>query len=291
MNNLTTNIPIAKIYRDNHFNCRGEHGVDAFNVVELSNNIKAHGVLQPIIVRTKLAEEKADPNIAKFDYMLVAGYRRTLACEVAGLTEIPATVRDDLDHATAALINLSENLSREDLNILQEAITIEKLIQAGISNEKIAKQLGKSNSWVNIRIRLRKLPEAIQKESATGIFSEHHINSLARLETPEQQIQVAKEIKQHIERGVKKSNIKVGETPEGPTKQKVRQKGDIQLLINFLLNKVGTSITTVALAWCNGNATNKELWDELEKLQTKTGKKLSPPQDYRIPDVTEVPMS
>lgn len=138
---------------------------------ELSQSIKAFGVIQPISVR-RINEES---------YELIAGERRLRASELANLTKIPAIVVDYRDKESA-VIALVENLQRENLNFMEEAEGYNSLIQDhNFKQQELAEKLGKSQSTIANKIRLLKLPLDIQKALLENNLSERHGRALLKL--------------------------------------------------------------------------------------------------------------
>ena len=139
---------------------------------ELSDSIREHGVLQPLIVRPMLDGS----------YQLVAGERRWRASRLAGLTEVPVIVRA-LTDSEVAIIALIENLQREDLNPIEEAEGISRLIQEhGFTQEQAADKLGKSRSALTNTLRLMKLPEKVRGLVSDEFLSAGHARALLGLE-------------------------------------------------------------------------------------------------------------
>ena len=138
---------------------------------ELSESIKEHGVLSPITVR---------PLGNKFE--IIAGERRYKASTMAGLTEIPAMVvnMNDKESAEIALI---ENVQRKDLTPIEEAISYKKIfdMNIGISQEMLAKKLGKSQSAIANKLRLLNLSDEVQEALLENRISERHARSLLRI--------------------------------------------------------------------------------------------------------------
>lgn len=135
---------------------------------DLSESIRARGVLQPVLVRT-LGEGR---------YELVAGERRLRATRQAGLAEIPALVREMTDQESLA-IALIENLQREDLNAIEEAQGYHQLQQEfGLSQDELARQVGKSRSAVANALRLLNLPEAVRRDIQAGTVTAGHGRAL-----------------------------------------------------------------------------------------------------------------
>jgi ParB family transcriptional regulator, chromosome partitioning protein len=133
-----------------------QHFDDA-SLDDLTASVKEKGVLQPVLARKDPKGE---------GYILIAGERRWRAATAAGLTEIPALIRNEADHLEVALI---ENVQRENLNAFEEAEALLKLKQArGYTDEQLAKIIGKSRSSVTESLTLNGLPEAIKAECRTS---------------------------------------------------------------------------------------------------------------------------
>lgn len=157
-------IPLKEIWNDNDFNCRGDELVTV-DVLELAENIKDQGLLQPVVV----APIPADKPIPGYKYRLIVGFRRTLAHKHLRRETITAIVRDDIKTELQALsINLSENLHRRNLNILQEAKALLKMQKYGMDRQDYAALTGKSDGWVQVRLMLLELPGEVQAEVALG---------------------------------------------------------------------------------------------------------------------------
>ena len=150
---------------------------------ELANSIKEHGVFQPIIIKKSIK-----------GYEIIAGERRVKASKMAGLTEIPAIIRDFTDEEMME-IALLENLQRENLSAIEEANAYKKLLdQLDLTQENLAKRLGKSRSHITNMIGLLTLPEDIQKDISLKKISMGHARVLSKLEDEEQQRTLAKKI-------------------------------------------------------------------------------------------------
>ncbi|MDY6831342.1 MAG: ParB/RepB/Spo0J family partition protein [Thermodesulfobacteriota bacterium] len=142
----------------------------------LAESIKKEGVIQPVIVR------KTDTG-----YELVAGERRLRAARLAGLSQVPAVVREisDQQHLVYSIV---ENVQREDLNPLEEAQGYHMLVSTfGFSQEEVAAAVGKNRSTVANMLRLRNLPDAIKERIADGSISTGHARALLAAKTPQQQ--------------------------------------------------------------------------------------------------------
>jgi len=153
-------------------------------IEELAASIAEKGILQPIIVRRKNKDE----------YEIVCGERRFRAATLSGLEEMPAIIKDlaDTEFLEWALI---ENIQREDLNPLEEAEAYQRLSQEHqLSQDQIAKQLGKSRVAITNTMRLLRLPMDVRAYIADGLLMAGHARALLSLMTPEHQRQLAKRI-------------------------------------------------------------------------------------------------
>ncbi|MEZ5376706.1 MAG: ParB/RepB/Spo0J family partition protein [Acidimicrobiales bacterium] len=161
-------VPISAIAA-NEFQPRSRFDEEA--LVSLTESIRELGVLQPILVRRSGADR----------YELIAGERRWRAARRAGLAAVPAVVRD-ADDKTSLEHALVENLHREDLNALEEAAAYQQLIDDfSLTQEEVAKRVGKSRSAVANTLRLFQLPTSVQKLVASGELSAGHARALLAL--------------------------------------------------------------------------------------------------------------
>ena len=150
---------------------------------ELAVSIKEHGVIQPIIVRNVNGK-----------YEIIAGERRYKASALAGLTKIPAIIRD-LDDKESSKVALLENLQRKNLNPIEEARTYQKILEIDeMTQEELAKTMGKSQSAVANKIRLLSLPEEIQDALLKEEISERHARTLLNLTDIEEQKTMLKKV-------------------------------------------------------------------------------------------------
>ncbi|MFZ5945030.1 MAG: nucleoid occlusion protein [Bacillota bacterium] len=156
---------------------------DPVHLEELAQSIKEFGVLQPIIVR-KIGT----------GYELVAGERRFRASQLIGLKSVPAIVRNLSDKEIAEMA-LIENLQREDLNYFEEAEGYAKLIKEfGITQEEIAKRVGKSQSTIANKLRLLNLPADLRKEISVSVITERHARALLKLNDEKLQLKALQSI-------------------------------------------------------------------------------------------------
>lgn len=171
--NNVEEVDIAKVVPNPH---QPRMSFDGEKLQELSNSIKEHGIIQPIIVTEN-----------KGQYEIIAGERRLQAAKMAGFKNIPAVVRKANDQQKLELA-ITENVQRHDLNPVEEAKSYLKLSQEfDLSQEEVAKKVGKSRSAVANKLRLLNLPVEIQKALIGGQITEGHAKAILALENPEKQ--------------------------------------------------------------------------------------------------------
>ncbi|MFI7641504.1 ParB/RepB/Spo0J family partition protein [Nonomuraea sp. NPDC049400] len=157
---------------------------DEERLEELAASIREVGLLQPIVVRP----------VGGGQYELIMGERRWRACQQVGLDAVPAIVRNtqDTDLLRDALI---ENLQREQLNALEEAAAYQQLLDDfQATHEQLAQKVGRSRSHITNTLRLLNLPPEVQRTVAAGVISAGHARALLGLNSPEEQMQLAKRI-------------------------------------------------------------------------------------------------
>lgn len=153
-------------------------------IEELADSIREKGVLQPVIVKQKKGG----------DYELICGERRFRAATLCGLSEVPAIIKDvaDEDFLEWALI---ENIQREDLNPIEEAEAYQRLAEErAVSQEEVAKRVGKNRATVTNTLRLLRLPQEVKQYLIDGMLSAGHARAILGLLTPEHQRHMAKRI-------------------------------------------------------------------------------------------------
>jgi ParB family transcriptional regulator, chromosome partitioning protein len=206
-------------------------------IEELAKTLETHGIIQPIVVR-QYDEDK---------YEIIAGERRWRAANFLGWTTIPAIIKTYDDEKTAA-VALIENLQREELTAIEEAMAYAKLIDIhGLTQESLAQQLGKGQSTIANKLRLLKLPTSVQNALLEKEITERHARALIALKNlPEKQEQVFKEI---IDKGlnVKQTENRIKELLEKKTKPTVKRRSvllnkDVRIAVNTIRQSV-TMIT------------------------------------------------
>jgi ParB family chromosome partitioning protein len=183
-------IEVDKI-KPNPFQPRREF--DEERLKALADSIRQYGVLQPIVV-TRKEVEKADGLAA--EYELISGERRLRASKLAGLATIPAVIRQGENNLTKLELAIIENLQREDLNAIDRAKALAKLVdEFGISHAEVGAKIGKSREYVSNSIRLLALPEHMQQAVVGREMTEGHARTLLALnDRPEERETLFKEI-------------------------------------------------------------------------------------------------
>ena len=225
---------------------------------ELADSIKAHGVIEPIIVRDK-----------KDYYEIVAGERRWRAARMAGLKEIPALIREYSDSEISE-IALIENIQREDLTPLEEARAYKTLIdEYKLTQEELSSRISKSRAAIANSMRLLKLDEKVQAMLEEGSLTAGHARALLSLEEPEDQLKAAREvIGKNLSVRETEDLVKKWNTSSGKKEKKPSEK---DLVYRDLEEKIEKSLGTKVKISNKDNGTGKiEINyysdDELERI-------------------------
>lgn len=200
---------------------------------ELSESIKEHGVLQPIIVTKK-------DNY----YQIIAGERRWRASKKAGLKTIPVIVRN-YDAKKIREVSLIENLQRQDLNALDTAKAIKELMEEhSLTQEQLAKTLGKSRSAIANTLRILNLDERVQDMVQEGKLSEGHARTLASIESPQKQYKLAMDII-NLDLSVREAeNMAKEEKEEIKKKPASKKKSKLEAIYKDLENRIKSALGT-----------------------------------------------
>ncbi len=231
---------------------------------ELALSIKEHGVFQPIIIKKSIK-----------GYEIIAGERRVKASKMAGLEEIPAIIRDFSDNEMME-IALLENLQRENLNAIEESTAYKKLLETlGLTQEELAKRLGKSRSHITNMLGLLTLPDEVQQALSNKELSMGHARIISKLENKEQQIALTKKV---IEEGLSvrqleemtSSNERFVRAHEIKKKAKT-QNPEYQYLQEELCERLGTKVKVknnkIEISFVNGNDLKRLL--EIMNLESR----------------------
>jgi ParB family transcriptional regulator, chromosome partitioning protein len=178
-------------------------------IQELAASVKEHGIVQPLLV-TKSGEGR---------FQLIAGERRFRAAKLAGLETVPVVVKDSVAGLDALEIALIENIQREDLNPIEEAIAYRQLHdEFGLTQEEVARRVGKERSTVANHIRLLKLPDKVKALVAEGQLSMGHARALLAVESPTQIVRLAERVVRD-DLNVRQTEALVSPPPPKPKKK------------------------------------------------------------------------
>jgi ParB family chromosome partitioning protein len=208
--------------------------MDEGALYELAESIKAQGIMQPILVR-RLSE---GANAGKYE--IIAGERRSRAAKLAGLDTVPVLVRDVPNEAAAAMA-LIENIQREDLNPLEEAQGLQRLIKEfGLTHELAAQAVGRSRSAASNLLRLLNLADPVQSMLMAGDLDMGHARALLALDratqiTAANQISAKKMSVREAESLVKKLGAEFNLVPQKPKKEKSRDLKRVEEELSDLL--------------------------------------------------------
>ena len=227
---------------------------------ELADSIKQFGLLQPILVQDR-----------KTYYEIIAGERRWRAAKLAGLKEVPVIIRDYTDQEIVE-ISLIENIQREDLNPIEEALAYKRLLtEFNLKQDEVAERVSKSRTAVTNSMRLLKLCDKVQQMIIDDMISSGHARALISIEDPEEQYNIAQKIfdeklsVRDVEKLVKNLN-----KPEKPKKEKEEDKS-LEVIYQDVEEKLKQSLGTKVAIASKGNGSGKieiEFYshDDLEKI-------------------------
>ncbi len=186
----------------------------AFNeasIDELARSVREHGIVQPLVV-TRAGDK----------YKLIAGERRFRAAQKAGLTTVPVIVKNLVKSGDALQIALVENIQREDLNPMEEANAYHQLHdEFGMTQEEIARRVGKERSTVANFLRLLRLPEAVKKLLAGGQLSMGHARALLSIDSAKKQEALAERVVKN-DLNVRQTEMLASEKPKREKKEKAK---------------------------------------------------------------------
>ena len=227
-NDSIVEIPLSEL-RANPYQPRKNFDEEALN--ELSESIKEHGVFQPIIVKKSIK-----------GYEIIAGERRVRASKMAGKTTIPAIIKDFSDDEMMQ-IALLENLQRENLTAIEEAKAYKSIIESlNITQDELAKKVGKSRSHITNILGLLKLPASVQDMVLYNKISMGHARVLSKLDDKEKIEDLASKIvDEDLSVRTLESMIYDNKTTE-EVKIKEKKNNEYKYIENYLKEKLGTSV-------------------------------------------------
>ncbi len=205
---------------------------DEEKLEELAASIERHGLIQPIVLR-KLGK----------GYEIVAGERRWRAARIAGLKEVPCIVKELTDEENM-LLAIIENMQREDLNPIEEAEGIKRMIDTyGLTQEQISYSVGKSRPYITNSLRLLKLPGKVQELTADGQITTGHARALAAVKSQQKQIDLAvKAAKEGLSVRQIEKLAKETKEPAQKTRTRTVKSADEKRVEEDLKNALGTKV-------------------------------------------------
>ena len=271
-------VPLEEINDDPELNCRGI--ITPIDVVDLAKDIKERGLIQPVVIAPY---DDAHQMATGKKYRLLAGFRRFMAHKVNGAKVISASIREMTSELEALTFNLSENIQRQDLNILQEATAIRKLKEFGLTEEDAGRQLGKSRGWIQVRFMLLGLPKDVQKEAAAGLINQQNIRDLYTIYHNtgdlEQVYEAVRTLKDKKLRGqAARIKVKSNRTKQNNQKRQ-RKRPEIFEIMELMQKTIGNGLHTRSLAWAAGEINDLELHASIQAYAHEQG------INYTIPNM------
>lgn len=262
--NKETLVKITKV-EPNRDQPRKNFNEDALE--ELAESIKQYGLLQPIIVQDK-----------KDHYEIIAGERRWRAAKIAGLKEVPVIIKN-LSEQEIVELSIIENIQREDLNPIEEALAYKRLLtEFSLTQDQVAERVAKSRTAVTNAMRLLKLCDEVQQMVIEDMISTGHARAILTIENPEEQYALAQRIfdeklsVRDVEKIMKNMNKPVKE------KKQAKEAGkDLRFIYQDIEEKLKTSLGTKVSVSSKGDGTGKieiEFFsnDELERIMELIGR-------------------
>ncbi len=223
-------LPLDVVQRG-QYQPRRDMNPEALN--ELADSIKAQGLMQPIVVRP----------ISGGRYEIIAGERRWRASQIAGLDTIPVLIRHVADEAAGAMA-LIENIQREDLNPMEEALALQRLQQEfELTHQQMAEQLGKSRSAITNLLRLTNLREDVQRLLERGDLEMGHARALLALPETEQAAAAAKIVDGGLSVRQAEALVKQLQAPPAAKLKTAKIDPDLRRLQEDLSERVGTAVS------------------------------------------------
>lgn len=252
----TFSVPLGRIYYDSEFNCRGEFTMHS--VADLAESIRQCGLNFPVAVRPAKDVHGCLPE--GFDYHLICGHRRFRAVNYLGWESIPAMIRGGLSEREARLLNLTENLERHDLNILEEALALRRLFPPGTPTKNIARELKRTLDWVWLRLSLFTLSEQLQKYAAARMLTQNDIRALLTLPESERLASAERVIR----------GDRTGKFATAHQKYRaIRTKSDLNRMIECLFQAGLGGLPTRLLAWAACRVTEEQIISEIRMISEK----------------------
>lgn len=282
-------IPVKEIYQDDDFNSRD--WFSPTSCLPLAQDIGQRGLVQPITVRalrpcasSTLPGEEA--LIAKgYKYKLIAGFRRKTAYAINNAEVIPAIVKDAyISDFDCRDINAVENLHRSNLNLYEECRAIRHYADAGWTPQEIADRVNQSSAWVDVRLKLLKLPKEIQEMAAQGHIIQADIRDLYTYRHERDELlRAAAKLRDLRKSGQKRNITRLIAKKDRPNAKKARKRMEVFELMQIIrelskmvnedatvvagnvFTKNGNSLITRVLGWASGEVTSEEMYGSIKE--------------------------
>ena len=231
-------------------------------MIELSESIKQHGIIQPIVVQDR-----------KSYYEIIAGERRWRASKLAGLKEVPVIIKNFTEQEIVE-ISLIENIQREDLNPIEEAQAYKRLLEEfNLKQDEVAEKVSKSRTAVTNSLRLLKLCEPVQDMIISNMLSTGHARAIISIEDPEEQYALAQKIfdEKMSVREVEKYIKNMGKTPKQKKKKNESLEAIYESTEEKLKNALGTKVQITSRGEDGSGKIDIEFYnhDDFERLIEK----------------------
>lgn len=251
----TYSIPLKDIYFDASFNSRDEFTIHS--IVTLAKSIETDGLQMPIVVQPYHVRK----------YRIVSGHRRYCAFQYLKRTEIPAQIRTDLTPFEAKLVNLLENIEREDVNIMEEASAIRRLYPSKINVTTIAASVHKPTNWVETRLKLLKTTKEVQEAARAGRLEEADVRKIIKYPNETQNKVLTRILHSKREKRTKKP--KPQRRPKNQTRPTTKEITDVILT---MLDASVVGIGPRVAAYCLGTISKEALMEDITRLAEITEK-------------------
>jgi len=262
-------IPLSEI-NSKTYNIRGQ--INPQSCVDLAARIKLEGLNNPVQVARVTLEELADND--NKPYRLIAGFRRFMAHRINKAETIDARIYDNIDPVEAVVINFTENISREDLTLMQEARGVDHLRRMrNMTQKELASALDKSPKWVQIRLWALDLEPAIQKDIEQGLLKTNHIEKLKALPEGQPRYDYVKQVKSAMLTGDKP---RVSLTKKNVFGKRRRDRTEIFEMQDHILHTLAggafsrlpeeAKLIIRFLGWTAGEVTDIEIYGYLRKV-------------------------
>lgn len=283
-----TILPMEQVWADKNFNCRGE--IQAIDVMDLAKDIQKNGLIMPITV-APLSEEQITLCLEKgfpvFRYRLIAGYRRHRSYRVLGRNDIPCIIRSDMqDEKRARLFNLSENLHRKELDILQEVEALKPLKADGLTEAEAAKELGMSRGWVQIRYMMMGLPNDICSEIAAYKLTNKQVRNLYSIYGTAGLDSTIIALKKMKDGKIQGRTVLQNANTTDVNRPRVRNRSDLLGMLDHLVScGLPIGLPNRVLAWAAGEISSGQLHRSLVNYAESEGYVYHLPDDVHMEDL------